>query len=49
MKTLCKIRKKEYETLLPVIKGIVRVPKYLCRKCLRAAAEKSALCKPEKL
>lgn len=49
MKTLCKIKKQEYEQCLPMVRNIVRAPKYLCRKCLRAASEKKALCKAEKL
>lgn len=49
MKTLCKIRPKEYEAMMPQIKSIVSAPKYLCKKCLRVASEKGALCKAIKL
>ena len=49
MKPLCKIKKQEFEKLAPVIRSMVLAPKFICRKCLRAASEKKVLCKPEKL
>jgi hypothetical protein len=49
MKALCKIRRNEYDKLLPKIRKLVVKPKFICVKCLRAASEKKLLCKPEKL
>lgn len=49
MKTLCKLRTKPDGTLGKEIKQLLVAPKFYCRKCLRAAADKGALCKPEKL
>ncbi|WP_345986632.1 hypothetical protein WCX49_05780 [Sulfurimonas sp. HSL-1656] len=49
MKTLCKIRLGPDEKPDKSLRKLLASPKYYCRKCLRAAAEKGALCKPEKL
>jgi len=49
MKTLCKLKPKGHDPLDPEIRRILLDPKYYCRKCLRSAHEKKALCKPEKL
>ncbi|MHC3994351.1 hypothetical protein ACXWTF_05940 [Thiomicrolovo sp. ZZH C-3] len=49
MKTLCKIRLAPNETPDKALKKLLGSSKYYCRKCLRTAAEKGALCKPEKL
>jgi hypothetical protein len=49
MKTLCKIKKQEYDKFYPVVRSLVMAPKFICRKCLRVASDKKALCKPEKL
>jgi hypothetical protein len=49
MKTLCKISTKPPGELDEAIRTLLLKPKYYCKKCLRAAAKKQALCKPEKL
>jgi len=49
MKSLCKIKTKGHDALDPAVRSLLLEPKYYCHKCLRAAAEKKALCKPEKL
>ncbi|WP_345971333.1 hypothetical protein WCX72_05600 [Sulfurimonas sp. HSL1-6] len=49
MKTLCKIRLPEGEKPDKALRKLLSSPKYYCKKCLRSAAEKGALCKPEKL
>lgn len=49
MKSLCKIKRSEYDDLLPKIRKLVGNPQYICKKCLRAASEKKLLCKPDKL
>ncbi len=49
MKTLCKIKRQEFDTLLPEIVQLVQKPKYLCKKCLRAASQKKVLCKAVRL
>ncbi len=47
--TLCKVRPSEMEALQPKLRKLLKKPKYMCRKCLRAAKKKGVLCKPEKL
>ena len=49
MKTLCKLKLKPKDELGRELRALLLPPKYYCRKCLRCAAEKNALCRPEKL
>ena len=48
-KTLCQWKKDEIKDNFEALKEIVRSPRFVCRKCGRAAAEKRCLCKPAKL
>ena len=48
-KHLCKWDKEEIKDNLEKIKGIVAKPRFVCRKCGRAAKDKDFLCKPEEL
>jgi hypothetical protein len=49
MKTLCDFDKKEVEKRITEIMKMVDHPKYVCRKCARAANEKGLVCKPVKI
>ena len=49
MKTLCDLDKKELEKRLPEIMRMVDRPRYICRKCARAANDKDRLCRPRKI
>jgi hypothetical protein len=48
-KTLCTLGRKHIEDTIDYLSEIVGKPKYLCRKCARAANKKKYLCKPAKL
>ena len=48
-RTLCKWKKARIEDDFEAYKELVRKPKFICRKCGRAAADKKSLCKPAKL
>lgn len=48
-KTLCELNKKEIKELEQEIIKLVKVPKFLCEKCVRVSADKKYLCKPHKL
>ncbi|MEO0530396.1 MAG: hypothetical protein AAF266_07425 [Planctomycetota bacterium] len=48
-KTLCDWSKKDFRERFAELCELVAVPKYACTKCGRAAARKSALCKPKAL
>ena len=49
IKTMCKVKPKDFKELEGEILEQVSSPKYICRKCLRVASKKSRLCKPKKL
>jgi hypothetical protein len=44
--TLCKWKKKKFEKDYNKLKSIVYPPKYICKKCGRAAVNEEYLCKP---
>ncbi len=47
---LCKLAKKEFiNTNLKEYSELVKIPKFVCTKCGRAAGEKKYLCKPVEL
>lgn len=49
-KSLCKLVKKDFlDDELKSYKALVRNPRFICRKCGRAAASKKNLCKTEEL
>ncbi|MBD3224526.1 MAG: hypothetical protein GF313_07340 [Caldithrix sp.] len=49
-KELCKIAKKDYlDSNLNDYRVLVQNPRYLCKKCGRAANAKELLCKSKKL
>jgi len=45
-KSFCDLSKDEIAEKLDEIISLVNKPKYICRKCARAANEKTHLCKP---
>jgi len=45
-KTLCKYKKEKIEEHMETLKQIVGNPKFICRKCARAAKDEKYLCKP---
>ena len=49
MKTLCDLDKKDIEKKFSDVVKLVDKPKYVCRKCARAANEKDLVCKPVKI
>jgi hypothetical protein len=48
-KELCKWDKDDIRDNLDKLKKLVADPRFICRKCGRAAKESDHLCKPEKL
>jgi hypothetical protein len=48
-KILCDLDKKKIEKKLSDISRLVNNPKYICRKCARAANHEFNLCKPVKI
>jgi hypothetical protein len=48
-KTLCDFSKSDIEKFDKEIRLLVKKPKFICKKCLRASSEKKYLCKPTKL
>jgi len=48
-KTLCDWSKKDIEKEFDALCAIVHDPRYICRKCTRAAHISKHLCKPRKL
>lgn len=48
-KTLCDWKKKEIERNRELLAELVSHPRYLCKKCARAAAVSKVLCKPSSL
>ena len=48
-KPLCKWEKGEIKDNLKELKKVVAEPRYLCRRCARAARKEEFLCKPEPL
>lgn len=48
-KTLCELSKDDFSKFDKLYRKVVKKPKYFCKKCLRACAEKDLLCKPSKL
>jgi hypothetical protein len=49
IKTLCRIKAKDFDDLEKKIKDLVREPTHVCRNCARAANKKRVLCNPVKL
>ncbi|HBA89200.1 MAG TPA: hypothetical protein DCZ75_14830 [Geobacter sp.] len=49
IKQLCKWDKDEIKDNLKELKKIVGMPRFICRKCARAARKEEYLCKPEPL
>ena len=49
MKPLCEWSEKDISKKLGELEALVSDPRYICRRCARAAAKKGALCKPKKL
>jgi hypothetical protein len=45
-KTLCKWTQEDIAKRLDEVSEIVGNPKFLCRKCGRAVAQKESVCKP---
>lgn len=45
-RSLCKWTAEDIEQHLPVLAELVDEPRYVCRKCARAARRKKNLCKP---
>lgn len=48
-KPFCKLNKKEVKEYLDDIIPLVAQPRFVCKKCARAAASKKNLCKAEPL
>ena len=48
-KTLCKWDKDDIKDNLKELKKLVAEPRFICRKCARAAKKEEYLCKPEPL
>ncbi|WP_026842525.1 hypothetical protein [Citrifermentans bremense] len=48
-KPLCKWNKEEIKENLKELKKLVSAPRFVCRKCARAARKAGVLCKPEPL
>lgn len=48
-KTLCKWKKKDIEKHFEELVKLVCEPRYVCRKCGRAAHGEDCLCKPIRL
>jgi len=48
-KTLCEWNKEKLKEDFDSYKKLVGVPKFVCKKCGRAALDKKNLCKPEEL
>jgi hypothetical protein len=48
-KELCKWKRSEFASELPLLKRIVANPKHVCEKCGRVADKKKRLCKPRPL
>lgn len=44
--SLCKWKKERIEAQMDKLKDIVAKPKFICKKCGRAATTKKWLCKP---
>lgn len=47
-KSLCDFTKKDYDKHCEYFKSIMKKPKFICKKCFRACADKDHLCKPSK-
>ncbi len=45
-KCLCSMKKEDIEKRINEIMKMVNTPKYVCKKCARAANEKEFICKP---
>jgi len=48
-KPLCKWDKDEIKDNLKELKKLVAEPRFICRKCARAAKKEDCLCKPEQM
>jgi len=48
-KTLCKWNKDDIKDNWKELKKLVAEPRFVCRKCGRAAKKEEYLCKPEEL
>lgn len=48
-KTLCDWSKKDIEKHWDELRALVENPRYICRKCARAASTSKVLCKPRKI
>ncbi len=49
MKTLCDLKRDDFEKDFSKIVNIVSQPRFICKKCARVANEKQYLCKAVKL
>lgn len=49
IKTICKSNELAEADNIEVFRKIVGKPRFYCKKCLRVAAKKAFLCKPERL
>lgn len=49
VRPLCKWDKDEIKDKLKELKKIVGEPRFICRKCARAAKKEEYLCKPDPL
>ena len=48
-KTLCDFSKSDFEKHPKEFMKVIKNPKYICKKCLRASSDKDLLCKPSKM
>ena len=48
-KTLCDWDRTDIENSITEILNLINNPKYICRKCARAAKDEKVLCKPLKI
>ena len=49
LKKMCKASKDGFKATDEALIEQVTNPKYICKSCLRTAADKKLLCKPEKI
>ena len=49
IKRMCKVDRKLIDEFPEEFFAVVNKPKYICKKCLRVACDKTYLCDPAKL